>query len=240
MGEIRRIYCGPETAVLGHHPWNSLTEPSAINLMNHATVKDLTRGDTVDADFGIVTSGVLAVERMLSDGRRTLCALFHEGDLVDLRRTMRDNQGRLVALNPSRLLALNEQWISNCAAPHPDIALAFVIQLRDYLARMRDHAMDLVSKTPLEKLASVLFEFRHWPETMPEEGHHNMVRIPIQRTDIADYIGVKPETVSRALRQLERESLIDIPQHDRIFLNDIPSMRRIANGGRPRRSTRPA
>lgn len=139
-------------------------------------------------------------------------------------------------MTESRFLALDEAVCEACIANHPDVSSAFITQLREQFARLRDHATDLGFKTPFERLASVLFELRRWPGATLDEQGADTVRIPVRRSDIANYIGIKPETVSRAIRQLEQERLIGLPCGDRVVLADIPSMRRLANGGRPRQS----
>ena len=120
------------------------------------------------------------------------------------------------------------------------LARVIAEQLLVQSARMRDHITDLAGKTPLERLSSVLFEIRRWPENKDPRADPSAVRLLIQRMDIAAYIGVKPETLSRAFKQLERERLIHLSQADQVTLLDAPSLRRIANGGRPRQSTRAA
>lgn len=221
-------------------PWNRLSAASLCDLLGPATPVKLSRGEEVGSNIGIVISGAFAVQRELSDGRRVLCSLFHEGDLVDVRRSERVRQGKLIALKDSEFLMLDEDQIDACIARHNDIAGAFITQQGAHFARMRDHVTDLACKTPFERLASVLFEFKRWPGRQTRSRDGNTVHIPIMRVDIADYIGVKPETVSRAIRKLEQEKRIAIPKSDRVFMIDVPAMRQIANGGRPRQSTRRA
>lgn len=230
--------CDPIPVLPNCMPWKLLAETSALALLKGARLLDLSRGDSADMRLGIVLTGCCAVERGLSDGRRVLCALFHEGDLFDLRHAESLRQGQMVALTNARVLTLDENSLESNAAKHGDIAQALMTQMRDHLSRMQDHATDLISKTPFERLASILFEFHRWPGATPRHGDRDSVRIPIRRSDIADYIGVKPETVSRAIRQLERENLIGIPENNQILLADRASLRRIADGGRPRQSTR--
>ncbi len=240
MAQIQRVFAEPDQALLTLSPWKELDAPHSADLLRAGTPDMLNRGDVVDHDLGIVSFGALGIERALSNGRRVLCTLFRKGDLVDVRRTERIRQGALVALKRSSFLRLDESLTETWLTNNTDIAKTMLSQLREQFARARDHTTDLVSKTPVEKLASLLFEFRRWPETCPEDHRNNIVRIPISRSDIASYIGVKPETVSRVIKKLVREKLIIVHKQDRIYLADLPSMRRIANGGRPRQSTRQA
>jgi CRP/FNR family nitrogen fixation transcriptional regulator len=51
-----------------------------------------------------------------------------------------------------------------------------------------------------------------------------LVELPMSRQDIADYLGLSIETVSRTLTQLARDQVIDIPVSRRIVLRDRPSL----------------
>ena len=240
MAQIQRMFAEPDRALLALPPWNELTDASCADLERAGSPASLNRGDIMEHNLGIVAVGAFGIERALSNGRRVLCTLFRKGDLVDVRRTERIRQGALVALKKSSFLRLDESKVDTWLHNNNDIARTMLDQLREQFARARDHTTDLVSKTPVEKLASLLFEFRRWPETCSEDHRNNIVSIPISRSDIASYIGVKPETVSRVIKKLVREKLIILQEQDRIYLADLPSMRRIANGGRPRQSTRQA
>ncbi|TQV70620.1 Crp/Fnr family transcriptional regulator [Denitrobaculum tricleocarpae] len=240
MDKVPRVLSIDTPCLPDYSPWNRLSAASLCDLLDTATPANLSRGDEVRSDVGIVISGAFAVQRELSDGRRVLCSLFHEGDLVDVRRSERIRQGKLIALKDSEFLMLDQDQIDACIAQHSDIAGAFITQQGAHFARMRDHVTDLSCKTPFERLASLLFEFKRWPGRQKRSRDGDTVHIPIMRIDIADYIGVKAETVSRAIRKLEQEKRIAIPTADQVFMIDVPAMRQIANGGRPRQSTRRA
>ncbi len=238
MSEALEAYSHPGIFPLTDSPWDKLSSASLARLTRAAAVIDMRRGDITAHGLGIMLSGALADQRELSNGRRVISALFRKGDFVDLRRRERARQGQLVALKRSQFLALDPDQLDWCLHHNPEIATAVLVQTREQFARALDHASDVVSKTPIEKFTSLLFEFRRWPETTPSDREKNIVAIPIPRSDIADYIGVKPETVSRVVKQLEQERLIEIPEQNQVQLVDVPSMRQLANGGRPRQSTR--
>jgi len=221
-------------------PWNTLPEHDAAEPQGALTPVHLRRGERVDGAVGIVSSGALAVERRLYDGRRVLSALFHGSDLVDLTRSARKHQDQLTALNPSLFLRLDDNQMHIIMGRRRALAEAMLANIRKHSERMRSHVTDLVHKTPIERLAALMFEFKRWPDNERSRTRADIIRLPIQRADIADYIGVKPETVSRATTKLVREGLISIIGPDEIQMLDIPAMRRIADGGRPRQSTRAA
>lgn len=213
-------------------------------LLAHAVLHELARGDVVPSLTDVMLDGVVGVVDAASDGRPLVSALFHDGDLIDLRRERRRPQGEAKALAPTRLISLDAEHVDDVIADHADLSAFWIDQLREQFGALRDHCADLCCKTPIERLAAALLELKRWPENTPpreglaEIGGGVLLRLPILRADLAGYIGVKPETVSRVFRQLEREHLIEIERRDVIRLTDLGAIRRIANGGRPRSPTR--
>ena len=228
---------GPTTLLTGK-PWNALSKESIENILSAASEHILSRGEHVTAHLGIVLSGVVGVVQETTDGRRVYSALFHENHLVDLRCSARKPNGTLTALTPTRLLTLDAGKLDLSAPERADIANAMIEQLRAHCARMRDHCTSLACKTPLERLASALLEFHSWPCSKANGESGDSVRLPIRKSDLADYIGVKPETISRSMRRLEKEDLIAFSEGDLIDLLNKDALNVVANGGRPRKSTR--
>lgn len=221
-------------------PWCSLSAESKSQLLVGASLEQMERAELCAFSSGIILKGVLGVCYELSDGRRVISALYRPGALVDLRRGERAPQGALVALAATDFLAIDSKMLDTAARGRADVAAVLIHQLREQGARMRDHAADIVNKTPMERLAALIFELARFETNSERARTHRIVHIPVRRVDIAEYVGVKPETVSRVIRRLAQEGLISLPDKDHIELIDAPMLRQLANGGRPRRSTRRA
>jgi CRP/FNR family nitrogen fixation transcriptional regulator len=80
------------------------------------------------------------------------------------------------------------------------------------LERAQDHMMLLGRKSAAEKIATFLLDM----DRRLSGGEH--VDLPMSRTDIADHLGLTVETVSRALTQMERQGLIELPSHRRTIV----------------------
>lgn len=216
--------------------WSDLSTESQTALLDGASLLEFEHYDRLDIDFGLILSGTAGIEYTVGGGRRCLVELFRAGDLVDLCRHERRQQGSLIGLGQGSVLALHAVEFETSAQVHPDIAEAYRHSIEDQLGRLRDHVNDLAVKTPLERIASVLFEFRRWP--CENRGHPTDLVLPLLRKDIAAYAGMKPETVSRALRRLLEAGLIEAATTDRevITMLETPALRLIANGAAPRGS----
>ena len=88
------------------------------------------------------------------------------------------------------------------------------------LARVQDHIMLLV-KTAQERVVGFLFEMS------ARRPAGDMVELPMSRQDIADYLGLTIETVSRTMTQLENDAAIRLPTSRRIVLRNRAALGRL-------------
>jgi Crp-like helix-turn-helix domain len=58
-------------------------------------------------------------------------------------------------------------------------------------------------------------------------SNDNEIELPMSREDIADYLALKIETVSRVLSQLQNDTVIDLPSSRRILLRDRMALTRL-------------
>ncbi len=85
---------------------------------------------------------------------------------------------------------------------------------------MQDHILLLI-KTAQERVATFVLEMADRIETSGE------VELPMSRQDIADYLGLTIETVSRTLTQLENSAAIAVPSSRRIVLRNRAALTRL-------------
>lgn len=153
-----------------------------------------------------VTSGVLRLTRLLADGRRQVIAFGYPGDIVgfpadDCHHTDCDALTN-VRLQPFRRANLESGDVD--PALHGALLQA---ALRE-IGAMQDHFMMLGRKSATEKLASFLCVLS---ERFGEDlGGYRQVDLPMSRSDIADFLGLTTETVSRTFTQLRKSNIIVI------------------------------
>lgn len=191
------------------------------------------RGETMKTDalahwpIVAIDSGVLSMQHLLQDGRKTIAALFMRGDILDLRNMPNRNRGALIALGKVNICRLSPKVFEQIMAQNPEAQKVMWENLRDQAFRAMDHSGDIAKKHALEKLASFIFESRN-----RQSGFHegDPVQIPVRRVDLAEYLGMQPETVSRCFKDLEKRGILKVLTLNAVKLLNVPLLRRIANG----------
>jgi len=167
-----------------------------------------------EADFVYqVVSGAVRDVRIMSDGRRQIGAFHLPGDVFGLECGDRHRYSAEAVVDAE--MALVRRSVLDKAADADGAAARrlWAITSGD-LQRLQDHMLLLGRKSAIERVASFL-------ASMARRGAlDTVVDLPMSRTDIADYLGLTIETVSRTLTQLERDHAISISGSRHIVLHD--------------------
>ncbi|SEW26643.1 CRP/FNR family transcriptional regulator, nitrogen fixation regulation protein [Cognatiyoonia koreensis] len=153
-----------------------------------------------------VKSGVLRLTRLLEDGRRQVIAFGYPGDIVGfptdgLHHTDCDVLVD-VCLEPYSKNALDGK------TSHTELHQALLQAALREIGAMQDHFMMLGRKSAIEKVASFLCVLSERVGT--ELNGVTQVELPMCRSDIADFLGLTTETVSRTFTQLRKSGIITI------------------------------
>lgn len=202
-------------------------------LANDSRTLSMKRGDSLEGDrlnhwpIVAIVSGVLSMQHLLTDGRKTISAFFMRGDIIDMRNISNRNSGALIALGKVKVCRLSPSVFEKIMARNPNAQKVIWENLREQAFRAIDHSGDIAKKQALEKLASFIFECQHRQEFFVKT---EIVEIPVRRIDLAEYLGMQPETVSRCFKDLEKRGIIEAPRLTALRILDSKMLRRIANG----------
>lgn len=175
-----------------------------------------------------VTSGVLRLTRLLADGRRQVIAFGYPGDIVgfpsaDIHHT--DCEALTdVRLQPFRRTALES------GEGDPELHTALLKAALREISGMQDHFMMLGRKSASEKLASFLCVLVERVGT--DLGAYQSVTLPMSRSDIADFLGLTTETVSRTFTQLRKSKIIAIENIHTIIIQRPTALLGLSLGDR--------
>ncbi len=169
-------------------------------------------GENEPADYVYrVLSGTVRVYRILQDGRRQIEAFYHAGDVFGIEFGA-DHASSAEAVTPVNVFVVRRASVLAAASKDRTVADKLWSLTGCELEHARGHAMLLV-KTAQERVASFLLG-------MAGKLAGNVVELPMSRQDIADYLGLTIETVSRTLTQFQQCSAIELPSSRRLILRD--------------------
>ncbi len=169
-------------------------------------------GENEPADYVyMVLSGTVRSYRILNDGRRQIEGFHFAGSIFGLE-TGAEHVSSSEAVTAATVLVIRRSTLFAAAERDNDIANQLWRLTARELDQARTHALLLV-KSAQERVAAFLLE-------MARLGTGNAVDLPMSRQDIADYLGLTIETVSRTLSLFQQEAAIDLPNSRRILLRD--------------------
>ena len=175
-------------------------------------------GEPADYLYKII-SGTVRTYKVLSDGRRQIGAFYLPGDMFGLEMG-EEHAFSAEAITDSKVLVIKRSAVVALAARDNEVAHRLWALTSRELQRVQDHIMLLV-KTAHERVVSFLLEMA---SRMPAG---NAVELPMSRQDIADYLGLTIETVSRTLTGLENAAAIELPSSRRIVLRNRNALGRL-------------
>jgi CRP-like cAMP-binding protein len=166
-----------------------------------------------------VVSGTVRTYKVLADGRRQIGAFYMPGDIFGLE-SGDEHTFSAEAVTDSKVLVIKRSVLVALAARDNDVAHQLWALTSSELRRVQDHVMLLI-KTAQERVVGFLLEMA---ARMPSS---NQVELSMSRQDIADYLGLTIETVSRTLTQLENAAAIELPTSRRVVLRNRATLSRL-------------
>jgi CRP/FNR family transcriptional regulator, nitrogen fixation regulation protein len=159
-----------------------------------------------------VISGAVRTYKVLGDGRRQIGAFYLPGDVFGLEAND-EHSLSAEAISNSKILVVKRSALMALAERESEVAHQLWSVTGQELGRVQGHILLLI-KTAKERVGSFLLEMA---KRLPSG---NDVELPMSRQDIADYLGLTIETVSRTLTELENSASIKLASARHIVLRD--------------------
>ena len=200
-------------AIAMRSPADSAPHAEGARRFFHRGDEIFAEGDSSDYFYKVV-SGTARTSKLLVDGRRQIDAFHLAGDVFGLESSDH-HRFTAEAVDDVEVIAYRRASFSALAQKDPSFGEQLMSSMLTSLDRAHDHMVLLGRKTALEKMASFLLDLARRAAT------GDRVELSIQRTDIADHLGLTIETVSRILSQMTRTKLIRLTEAGRtVVLTD--------------------
>jgi CRP/FNR family transcriptional regulator, nitrogen fixation regulation protein len=170
--------------------------------------------------FYLVVSGAARTYKLLSDGRRQIGAFHLPGDVFGLEAGQ-NHRFSAEAIATSVIRIVKRSAIIALAARDHELATELWARTANDLQLAQDHMLLLGRKNAEERVASFLLQMAD------RASAERTVDLPMSRQDIADYLGLTIETVSRTFTQLEGKAAIELPSSRRVCLCNRAALQRL-------------
>jgi CRP/FNR family transcriptional regulator len=187
-------------------------------------------GDPAEHFFN-VTAGTAKLFKLLPDGRRQITGFATTGHFLGLAVSSTYSFSA-EAVEPMRVCRFSRSKLKALLDDFPAVEKRLLDVAANELVAAQEQMLLLGRKTARERLASFLIARTALPSHClgHDPGMSETVLLPMTRNDIADYLGLTIETVSRTLSKLKSDGLIDIPSANQVVLRRYADLDEIATG----------
>ncbi|MDM9628737.1 Crp/Fnr family transcriptional regulator [Rhizobium sp. S152] len=178
------------------------------HLANHSAGEELAGERMPVESYATVIRGVVKLTKTLEDGRQQIVGLQFAPDFLG-RLNAEENAVSVEAASDVNICRVPKATLERLVKSSPALAERLMDQTMRELDEARDWMVTLGRKTAAEKVASFLMLIATHLE--PEaDGERRAFDLPLSRAEIADFLGLTIETVSRQLSKLKADSVIAI------------------------------
>lgn len=194
-----------------------------VEMINH---KEYIKGDIIFSEDNIantlyfVNEGKIKLYKYTKDGKEQILHILSEGDFfgeLDLIKpsTYRFNAKAIV---DAKVCTLTKDEMKDVMMRKPEIGIKLLETVRERLSKVEDLVQNLATKDVDSRMAYLITDLMtSYGENLEDSIS---IKLPISRGDMANYIGVTPETISRKLKKFEDEKLIKIIGTKNIIILD--------------------
>ncbi len=173
-----------------------------------------------------VLEGILCNYRLLTDGRRQIISFSYPGDLIGLGSGATHHYS-CDAISGAKVHSMSKGSLLAAAQIQPELGRKLFQAAASELTDMHDFFVLLVRKSAIEKVASFLLCLAH--QYQEEDERMVAFDLPMARVDIADFLGLTIETVSRNLTRLKVLDVIDLPQKSHVVIRDMLRLKELSD-----------
>lgn len=179
--------------------------------------------------YSNVLSGVVKLTKTLPDGRQQIVGLQFAPDFLG-RPFRTESAVTAEAATDVVLCSFPRRSLERMIADQPGLEHRLLEQTLKELDQAREWMVTLGRRTAIEKVASFLLMIARNIDPEAEETSSATFDLPLSRAEIADFLGLTIETVSRQLTRLRADGVIRIEQSRHITIDSLARLAARAGG----------
>jgi CRP-like cAMP-binding protein len=183
------------------------------------------QGDTADQLYEVVR-GVVRLERVLLNGRRQVMSFGYAGDIVGFPHDGLHNSTCMM-ITPGIVISHRVDALENTSSDSDLHRRVFEAALAE-IGVLHDHFQALGCCSAMERVAGFLSQL---VDRIGVDAHgQTVVHLPMCRSDIADYLGLSTETISRMVSQLRAMHVISLTDVQTVIVQNATKLSMLAEG----------
>jgi CRP/FNR family nitrogen fixation transcriptional regulator len=159
-------------------------------------------GDPSDHIYQVV-SGAVRTHKLLSNDRRQIGAFYLPGDLFGLEDAA-THRFTAQAITSTTVHLAKRECLNDVVNSNPSVFRVILAETNRNLMHVENHLLLLGRQNSLERVAAFLLDMRL------RSTEADVIHLPMTRRDIADYLGLALETVSRAFADLRSRKILGL------------------------------
>lgn len=199
-----------------------------VKEINHKVYKKrdviFSEGNAADSLY-FVNEGKIKLYKYNKEGKEQILHILSDGDFfgeLDLF-TNAEYKFNAEAIENTKVCALTKEKFKIIVTQNPEIAIKMLQNIGERLAVIENLAQNLSTNDVDARIAYLLINLMDkYSEVV---NGFKTIKLPISREDMANYIGVTRETISRKLKKLEYNEIIKIEGTKKIIVLDEQSLR---------------
>lgn len=210
----------------------ALSEDELKDLSRIARQRRIPTGQVIAADseivFANILDGVVKLTKTLSDGRQQIVGLQFPPDFLG-RIYAKESPYFAEAATDVELCAFPKDGFERMLRQYPGLEHRLFENTLDELDSAREWMLLLGRKTARERVASLLLMIANRVSNVGC-GHTPEIRfsLPLTRADLADYLGLTLETVSRQITNLKKQGVIELVDNREIVVPEVDTLEDVA------------
>ena len=174
--------------------------------------------------YSNILYGVVKLSKLTADGRQQIVGLQFAPDFVG-RPFSKESDFVVEAATEVKLCSFPSNILEQLISEAPDLKSRLHEPALKELDEAREWMVTLGRKSAAERVASFLyFSAMHINPEANQNGVSQQFEIPLKRSDIADFLGLTIETVSRQITKLRQSGVIKIANNRTVEIPDLEKL----------------
>jgi cAMP-binding proteins - catabolite gene activator and regulatory subunit of cAMP-dependent protein kinases len=203
-------------------------------VLNLITKESFEKGDIIFSEgevfdkLFIVNKGSIKVYKYNKEGKEQILYFLKEGEFLgDLNLLKKDIfKFNAAALEATNMCIIHKDDFDSLIKTNPEISIKVLEYAHDRISSLESLVQTLTTKDIEIRLASLLLTLAN---TFGVKVHNGVeITLPLTREDMANFIGVTRETISRKLSSFQSENIIELYENKVILIKDLNTLKELS------------